>query len=166
MFRLAQMYGVPLGDVSDAPPASPELFQLRQEIASLKSGLDAERQAKEEAESRSLLNDIQEFATKHEHFETLKPQMIGLLNAGLAKGLDDAYTQALRLNDDLFQAELSAKQAQAEAEKIKSKDAQAKAARSAAVSVRSATPGANTASKAQDRRSMLAEQFSEQDARL
>ncbi len=166
VFRLAQVYGVNLGDVSDAPQVNPQVFTIEQKLAALEGRLESERQAQAEAENRSLLNDIQQFATKHEHFETLKPKMIGLLNAGLATGLDDAYTQALRLHDDLFQADLAAKQAQAEAERIKSKDAAAKSARSAAVSVRSGTPTGNTAPKAQDRRAMLAEQFSEQDARL
>jgi hypothetical protein len=166
MFRLAQMYGVPLGDVSDAPQVSPELYQLNQKIAQLESSIVAERQAKEEAETRSLLNDIQEFATKHDHFETLKPTMIRLLNAGEATDLQTAYTKAIRLNDDLFQAEQAAKLAQAKQGEIKSKDSAAKAARSAAVSVRSATPGANTAPKAQDRRSMLLEQFESVGDRL
>lgn len=166
LFKLAQVYGVPLGDMSDAPQVSPELYQLNQKIAQLEANIVAEREAKEQAESQSLLSQIQEFATKHEHFETLKPQMIGLLNAGLAKGLDDAYTQALRLNDDLFQAEQAARQAQAEAEKIKTKDQAAKSARSAAVSVRTGTPSGNTASKAQDRRSVLLEQFESIGERL
>jgi hypothetical protein len=46
------------------------------------------------------------------------------------------------------------------------KNRAAKAARAAAVSVRSSTPGTNTASKAQDRRSLLAEQFDALSERL
>lgn len=159
LYKLAQAYGIPLGDTSDAPQVSPEIFQVRQELAAMKAERDAERKAKEDAEQTALLSDIQKFSSTHEHYEAAKPTMIQLLQSGVAMDLEDAYEKAIRLNDDLFKSQQAAQQAAAEAERIKTKDGAAKAARSAAVSVRTSTPGSNTAPKAQDRRSMLAEQL-------
>ena len=85
--------------------------------------------------------------------------MIQLLNSGVAKDLEDAYNKAVRLDTELFDRTQKASQAQAEAAKREASNKAAKAARAAAVSVRSSTPGVNTATKAQDRRSMLLEQF-------
>jgi hypothetical protein len=85
--------------------------------------------------------------------------MIQLLNSGMAQNLEDAYNKALRLDEALSSKLQQSQQAQAEAAKRESANKAAKAARAAAVSVRSSTPGVNTATKAQDRRSLLAEQI-------
>jgi hypothetical protein len=159
ILKLAASYGINLGDVSDAIPVNPQIHEVQTQVQQLRAQLEGERRAKEEAESRSLLEQIQKFATTKEHFEEAKPTMIQLLQSGVATDLEDAYKKAVRLNDDLFQTEQTARQAQSEAEKKAAKDQAAKAARSAAVSSRSSTPGTATQTKAQDRRSMLSEQF-------
>ncbi len=166
LLQLAQSYGVQLGDVSNQPPVNQDVFTLKNEIMQIRGAIDADKRAKEEAEQANLLSEIQKFATKAEHFEDAKPTMIQLLQSGVATDLQDAYDKAIRLNDDLFQSHQAALQAKAEQEKKASKDQAAKVARSAAVSVRSSAPGTHTASKAQDRRSKLAEQFGELDERL
>ena len=76
-----------------------------------------------------------------------------------AESSEDAYEKAIRLNTELFERVQQAQQAQAVAQKSAQLNRAAKAARAAAVSVRSSTPGTNTAPKAQDRRSLLSEQF-------
>jgi len=53
----------------------------------------------------------------------------------------------------------SARQAEVSQRQATEKNRAVKIARAAAVSVRGSTPGTNTAPKAQDRRSMLAEAF-------
>ena len=80
--------------------------------------------------------------------------------------LEDAYNKALRLNPELFERVQQAQQAEANAKKSAELNRAAKAARAAAVSVRSSTPGTNTAPKAQDRRTLLAEQFDAMSERL
>ena len=73
--------------------------------------------------------------------------------------MDDAYQKAIRLDNDLFTKHQPASQGQADAAKREASNRAAKAARAAAVSVKSSTPGAATSTKAQDRRSLLMEQF-------
>jgi hypothetical protein len=77
----------------------------------------------------------------------------------MANTLDEAYDKALRLDADLYDRQTQAQQASANVQKIGMVDKAAKAAKAAAVSVKSSTPGAKTSTKAQDRRSMLLEQF-------
>jgi len=77
----------------------------------------------------------------------------------VAATLEEAYEKAIRLDDNLYQQVQQGRQAQVETQQKVAANQAAKKARAAAVSVRSAAPGATTATKAQDRRSMLAEQF-------
>ncbi len=172
LMQLAQSYGINLGDVSDAPRVVPEVYQLQQTVAQLQANIDGDKRAKEEATTRSLLNDISEFAKTHEHFDAVENEVMALLQGGLIEGssakekLENAYTKAIRLKDDLYESQIAARQAEAAETRRSTKDQAAKAARSAAVSVRSSTPGTNTAPKAQDRRSRLSEQFDGLDERL
>jgi hypothetical protein len=106
-----------------------------------------------------LLGEINNFASKAEYFEEARPTMIQLLQSGVAGTLEEAYEKAIRLNDDLFQQTQQRSQAEAAAQKSLSANRAAKAAKAAAVSVKSSTPGTKTTTKAQDRRSMLLEQF-------
>ena len=92
--------------------------------------------------------------------------MIQLLQGGMANTLDEAYDKALRLDTDLYDRQTQAQQASANVQKIGMVDKAAKAARAAAVSVKSSTPGVATTTKAQDRRSMLVEQFANLDERF
>jgi hypothetical protein len=112
------------------------------------------------------LQEINGFAQKAEHFEEARPTMISLLQSGMAETLQDAYDKAVRLDPELFNQIQQAQQAKAAAEKSAQLDRAAKAARAAAVSVRGSTPGTNTAPKAQDRRSLLSEQFDGMTERL
>ncbi len=92
--------------------------------------------------------------------------MIQLLQGGMANTLDEAYDKALRLDTDLYDRQTQAQQASVNVQKIGMVDKAAKAARAAAVSVKSSTPGVATTTKAQDRRSMLVEQFANLDERF
>jgi hypothetical protein len=66
----------------------------------------------------------------------------------------------------LFEQMAKAQQAEVAAKQAKEQNRAAKAARAAAVSVRSATPGVNTAPKTSDRRALLDELLSETEARM
>jgi hypothetical protein len=80
--------------------------------------------------------------------------------------LDDAYDKAIRLDPNLFEQIAKAQQAEAAAKQAKEQNRAVKTARAAAVSVRSATPGVNTAPKSSDRRALLEEAFAEVEQRL
>jgi len=170
LLQLADHYGIQLGDVSQhAPTASagnPDLYALKNELNQVRGEVVGWKKAQEDAANQTLLQDIANFAKGKEHFEEVRPAMASLLQAGLASDLESAYTQAIRLNDELFTSDQAALQAKRDAEKRDTANRAAKAARGAAVSVRSSTPGVAAKTNAQDRRSMLAEQFDNMTDRL
>lgn len=161
--NLARQYGIDLGDIgvaSQGGPVDPNYYALQNELNSVRGEILTFKQQQEQAESQALLGEINNFATKAEYFEEARPTMIQLLQSGVASTLEEAYEKAIRLNDDLFQQTQQRSQAEAEATKRESANRAAKAAKAAAVSVKSSTPGnRSTTTKAQDRRSMLLEQF-------
>jgi len=138
----------------------PNYYALQNELNSVRGEIVNFKQQQEQAENQALLGEINSFATKAEHFEEARPTMIQLLQSGVASTLEEAYEKAIRLNDDLYQQIQQRSQAEAETAKRESANRAAKAAKAAAVSVKSSTPGnRTTTTKAQDRRSMLLEQF-------
>jgi hypothetical protein len=158
---LSQQYGVNLGEIGSLQqqPVDPTVSMLQNELYSVKNEVMTWKQQQEAAQNQALLGEINNFAEKAEFFEDARPTMIQLLNSGMAQNLDDAYNKALRLDESLSNKLQQSLQAKTEAAKRESANKAAKAARAAAVSVRSSTPGVNTATKAQDRRSLLAEQI-------
>lgn len=163
--QLAQQYGVNMGDVQ-TQPVDPNFYAIQNELAQVRGEVLNWKQQQENAQNEMLLNEISQFQQKAEYFEEARPTMIQLLNSGVAKDLDDAYQKAIRLDNDLFTKHQQALQGQADAAKREQSNRAAKAARAAAVSVKSSTPGAATSTKAQDRRSLLMEQFDNMNERF
>ena len=156
--QLAQQYGINMGEVQ-IQPTDPNFYAIQNELAQVRGEVLNWKQQQENAQNEALLSEINQFQSKAEYFEEARPTMIQLLNSGVAKDLDDAYQKAIRLDNDLFTKHQQASQGQADAAKREASNRAAKAARAAAVSVKSSTPGAATSTKAQDRRSLLLEQF-------
>lgn len=166
---LARSYGIDLaaqGQPAPQAPVDPNFVALQNELVKIRGEVTGWKQAQEEAANAALLDEVHQFSMKAEHFEDARPTMIQLLQSGVATTLQDAYDKALRLDDQLFARQQQSTQAAALAERKASADRAAKAARAAAVSVRSSTPGAPSAAKASDRRSLLAEQFDGMSDRL
>lgn len=165
---LSQQYGVNLQEIGNLQqqPVDPTVSMLQNELYSVKNEVMTWKQQQEAAQNQALLSEIDSFAQKAEFFEDARPTMIQLLNSGMAQNLEDAYNKALRLDESLSSKVQQSQQAQAEAAKREAANKAAKAARAAAVSVRSSTPGVNTATKAQDRRSLLAEQIESLNGRF
>ena len=168
MAMLATNYGVDLS--GSAPlqtgPIDPKVIALQNELNNIRGEVSGWKQQREEAENQSLLGQIDQFAQKAEYFEEVRPTMIQLLQNGIVNTLEEAYEKAIRLDDNLFSEIQQSQQAKLETERRESANRAAKAAKAAAVSVRSSTPGVPTATKAQDRRSMLFEQFDGMNDRL
>lgn len=168
MAMLATNYGVDLS--GSAPlqtgPIDPKVIALQNELNNIRGEVSGWKQQREEAETQGLLSQIDQFAQKAEYFEEVRPTMIQLLQNGIVNTLEEAYEKAIRLDDNLFSEIQQSQQAKLEAERRESANRAAKAAKAAAVSVRSSTPGVPTATKAQDRRSMLFEQFDGMNDRL
>ena len=156
--QLAQQYGINMGDVQ-VQPTDPNFYAIQNELAQVRGEVLNWKQQQENAQNQALLQEINQFQAKAEYFEEARPTMIQLLNSGVAQDLDDAYQKAIRLDNDLFMKHQQASQGAADAAKREASNKAAKAARAAAVSVKSSTPGAATSTKAQDRRSLLMEQF-------
>ena len=170
--QLAQSYGINLGAMQGQQGQMPQqtvdptVYALQNELNKVRGEVMGWKQQQEMMENQTLLNEINQFSLKADHFEDVRPAMIQLLQSGMAQTLDEAYEKAIRLDPNLFDQVTKAQQAEAAAKQAKEQNRAAKAARAAAVSVRSATPGVNTAPKAATRRAILEEQFSETESRL
>lgn len=161
--RLAQNYGVDFGQVTEL--AAPVANQFNAEIQRLKgviAGLETEKlkqiETQDQQEQKKVVDEITKFKDTHPHFDILRPRMKWLLESGGSESLDDAYKLASRLDSDLLPTQ--------QVDNRKLADQRAKAARSAAVSVKSSTPGTATKTNAQDRRAMLSESFDGIEGRL
>jgi len=163
LHRLARNYGIDLSGAAESPenqaPVDSRYHVLANQINEMRGQWRAEKDAAQAAEDRALQADISKFSSTHEHFETLKPTMIQLLNGGLAGTMADAYDKAMRLDTELFENSQRSLQDHGAAGRRAVADRAAKSARASAVSVRGSAPGAPTAAKSTDRRSILAEQF-------
>ena len=165
--RLAQQYGVNLGQgLPQQTPVDPTVYALQNELNSVRGEVNNWKQQQEQAQNSALLGEINQFSQKAEHFEEARPVMIQLLQSGVATDLQDAYDKAVRLDPNLFETIQQSKQAEVDAQKRAAANKAAKSARAAAVSVKGSTPGTVTTTKAQDRRSLLAEQFDSMSERL
>ena len=163
--QLAQQYGINMGDVQ-VQPTDPNFYAIQNELAQVRGEVLNWKQQQEAAQNQALLSEINQFQAKAEYFEEARPIMIQLLNSGVAQDLDDAYQKAIRLDNDLFTKHQQASQGAADAAKREASNKAAKAAKAAAVSVKSSTPGAATATEAQDRRSLLMQQFDKMSERF
>lgn len=170
--QLAASYGINLNQAMQGGQQiaqnsiDPMVYQLQNELNTVRGEVMGWKQQQEMAENQTLLSEINSFSMSAEHFEEARPTMIQLLQSGVAETLDDAYEKAIRLDSDLFDKVQSARQAEVAQRQSQVKDRAAKAARAAAVSVRGSTPGTNTAPKAHSRRAMLEEAFEESNSRL
>jgi hypothetical protein len=177
--QLAQSYGINLNAMPQqapgqqgaapqqaAPSVDPLVWQLQNELNQVRGEVMGWKQQQEMMENQTLLNEINQFSLKADHFDDARPAMIQLLQSGLAQTLEEAYEKAIRLDPNLFEQVTKAQQAEVAAKQAKEQNRAAKTARAAAVSVRSATPGVNTAPKSSDRRALLEEAFAEAEQRL
>jgi hypothetical protein len=100
--QLAKTYGIDLGAVQQMQetPVDPHLSALQQQVQQLQSYIQTQQSTVQQQAAESLNSEIAAFAAdpNHSHFETVKPHMIALLQAGQAKDLSDAYEQAVYAN--------------------------------------------------------------------
>lgn len=168
--RLASQYGVNLTPVEGEQPPQmqlpPEVFSLKNELTNLRGEVLSWKEQQERAANEKLQGEITRFGQKHEFFEDVREDMAMLLQSGRADTMEDAYDKAIRLNPELFDQIQTRKQAEEAAKTSAALDAAAKKAKTAAVSVKSSTPGSPTTAKATNRREMLAEQIGGIDSRL
>lgn len=140
---IAESYGIDMANLFDAPQIDPQVLELKQEINNLRNQQQSWLASQQEAENRTILEQINAFSQGKEYFDQVKPEVAALLQAGRAKDLQEAYDMAIWARPDI-RSRLLAKQ-QAEAEETRRAQAAAKvtAAKQAAsvnVSTRGAMP--------------------------
>lgn len=144
LMQLAHDYGVDVNNLAQTP-FNPVEYQLRQELANLKAQVSGLGQSRQMAEEANLSQTIEQFAEGREYFEEVRETMADLLDRGLASDLDEAYTKALRLNDDVFSKWQANQQTTQERQRLEQANNAAKAAKAAAVSVKGSPTGSTRA---------------------
>jgi hypothetical protein len=157
--KLATDYQIPLHEMlvqgEDGKVYFNQQYFQPQQTQQAPTGLtkeDAEKLFQEKMAHMQWTNAIQAFVAakddkgnpKYPHFETVRQTMDRLLKSGEATDLPTAYTKAVRLNDDIWEAEQKAKQDSAANAQQKVQQAQVGKAKATAVSPRTATPSADT----------------------
>ena len=144
--QLAQGYGIDLSSYdSDTAEFETEsqISQLQQQNQAILAELNQFKQQNLQSARQQTENQINTFSLakddkgnlKYPHFEQVRVKMGNLIDAGEAKGLEDAYNKAIRLDDELYNQSLDAQRKRAQAEE----DARRKAAVEKAKKVRPRT---------------------------
>lgn len=124
--QLAQGYGINLSSLEDESESwndpDPQIAQLMQQNQQIMAELNQFKQQNMQSTVAQTEQTVEQFSTKtdangnllHPHFDKVRVKMGNLIDAGEAKGLDDAYAKAVRLDDDLYaealkQSQLSVK---------------------------------------------------------
>ena len=134
--RLAYDYGIDLGQLASMPYDA-NLHQLKAQLDYTQSQLEASHSFRQSHEDAQIQDHIEDFAQGREYFEDVRLLMADLLDRGLATDLDDAYTKAIRLDENVFAKSQSRT-------RLTQADQAAKAARAAAVSVKGSPVGVKT----------------------
>lgn len=149
--KLAHEYGVPLQSVisGQVDPVMQYLNPLQEQVAQLREQQNSWMQQQQNTEQTAMQTEIEQFAAGNEHFETVRADMAGLLQSGLAQDLQSAYAKAVAMNG---LAPTATQSSRPSAAAVVSK------ARAAAISPKSATPAPGSApSGKKDVRSILEE---------
>ncbi len=120
--QLAQGYGINLSSLEDESESwndpDPQYAQLMQQNQQIMAELNQFKQQNMQSTVAQTEQTVEQFSTKtdaegkliHPHFDKVRVKMGNLIDAGEAKGLDDAYAKAVRLDDDLYAEALKASQ--------------------------------------------------------
>jgi hypothetical protein len=138
--KLANDYGVNLGQLTGNQGYDPQFSSLAQELNQIKNQWGQFQAQQEAMEQSSLRNEIDDFKNDKPYFEEVRETMAGLLQSGMADDLQSAYDKAIRLNDDVFQ--------KIQSEQVKSSEAAQREkvaqARQKVLSPKSTTPTGST----------------------
>ena len=142
--KLAHDYGIDVNSLTNTY-FDPYKYQQEQQLFALQSELAQIKQSRQIAEEAQLGQTIEQFAQTHEYFDEVRETMADLLDKGLASDLNDAYSKAVRLNDDVFSRTT---QQSVTANPIQRANNAAKAAKAAAVQVKGSPTGGLKATEA------------------
>ena len=152
--QLAQQYQVPLqgmfvrGQDGQVYLNEQLLRQAPQPAPQVQQPEDIRKTVQEVILEQQTAREIAEFeaqADKYPHYQEVKEDMALLLQQGRATDLPNAYEKAIRLNDSIWEAEQQRKLAASQTDQRKAQDLAAKQAKAKALSPRSVTPSATSA---------------------
>ena len=139
--QIAQMYGVELPqNGEEMPRVDPTITALQQEVQRLRQEREQEKYQQESNTTSTLSNEIAEFSKdpKNIYFDNVRADMSALLQAGRAKGLQDAYDMATWANPEVRQLILAQQAKESETKRIEeAKKASLDAKRAAPITTRS-----------------------------
>lgn len=135
--QIARDYGVDLGDVqyqAEQPYIDPQVQQLQSQLGQMQQWIQQQTQAREQQERAALNSEIAAFAQdpSNAYFNDVKNEMAGLLQAGLASTLKEAYDKAIFANPNIRTQVLAQQQAKAEEARKQEASQKALAAKKAA----------------------------------
>lgn len=167
--QLAASYGVPMGAIQQANGQGVDqtTLQLMQQMDEMRNSIQGVSFWREQQEMDGINKELARFAdaSKYPHFEQVRGDMAQLLETGVAKDLDTAYSKAVRLNDDAWNAEQQRQTAAAATSQTANKAAAAAKARQASGSVRSGASAVTTrAAPSNDIRESLESAFEQHTA--
>lgn len=160
--RLAQEYGIDIGQAQQAPQLDPQTQFVMQQLQDLRQQQQMWQNHIQRQEQERSQAEMQAFASKpeHAHFEAVRSDMADLLESGKANSLEDAYEKAVWMRPDIRQSLIEQQRKDAEARAIEA--AQAQRAKAAAVSVKGSSPAAgNIQAPKGSLREQLAASFAE-----
>lgn len=160
LLQTARQYGIDLGGAqpTNGQPASPQLETLQQRLDRLEHERQQEREFAEQRLRDEVQTEIAAFAAdpKHTHYEAVKGHMSALIAQGLAKGLQDAYDQAVWANPETRATLEAQKRAEEEQKRRAEAKQKAEAAKRRNVSI-TGGPGNTAAATAPGGRSVREE---------
>lgn len=161
--RLAEDYGVPIGMIAQQQQGHTDqnTLALMAQVQQLQSELQQIASWRNSQETQVVQQQLSKFEDpeKFPHFEQVREVMAQLLESGVAQNLDDAYTKAVRLNDDAWKAEQERQALAAQQAAQQAQQAALAKAKGSSVSVRSQSPVGQVSANPTDRRAALSAAF-------
>lgn len=143
--KLAQEYGIDLGQVQQPAPVDPNTQFLMQQMNSLRQQQELWQNQIQQQERARAEAELSEFAVGKPYYPSVRSDMADLLESGKAKTLSEAYDMAVWMRPDIRQTLIEQQLAEAQRKAIE--QAQAARAKTAAVLVKGSSPssGGSTA---------------------
>lgn len=135
--NLARQYGADMsafnGD-QEQVQIDPTVQALQQKLQQLEGFINQQHTQQQTQSEHNLLRDINAFQADpaHPHFERVGQEMAGLIKAGLAANLQEAYDKAIYMQPDVRQQVISAQQTDIQRKQIEEAKRRADAAKKSA----------------------------------
>lgn len=159
LMQLAQDYGINLDGLPQQAQVAPEYAALQTELQQLKAMQHQWMLSQQQAQSQTVMSEIQRFSADKPHFDTVREDMAALLQAGRAESLEQAYEMATWARPDIRSTLLEQRRKDEEGKRREDAQRAAAAAKSAAVQVRGAPTGGPSSPPVTDRRASIAAAF-------